>query len=134
MRIMVSLTKIKSFLEKRQLWSKFAQIPFFEHLCSLKEWWRHDHESYSWIMKNNNLNQDLTTAEKRKIWNSGPREKSVFYNFETFFQEFWYGYGILKCKSSMLAEYSDIFKSIFWDLWTYFLTFSDTFQDISGPS
>ena len=96
MRIMVSLTKIKPFLEKKQLWSKFAQIPFIEHLCSLEEWWRHDHESYSWVMKNDNLNQDLATAEKIKIWNSGPREKSVFYNFETFFQEFWYGYGILK--------------------------------------
>ena len=76
-RIMVSLTKIKLFLEKKQLQSNEAEIPFFEQLRSLKEWWRHDDESYLWLIKmklrtNDNLNdswngKDLTWWHKREI-------------------------------------------------------------------
>ena len=61
-------------------------------------------------MINTNLQkiQDLATAEKkRKIWNSWIQKnlkESVFYNFETLFQEFWYDYGIRNLFSSQFSN------------------------------
>ena len=73
-RIIVWLTKIKFFLEKKQLQSNEAEIPLFEQLRSLKEWWRHDDESYLWLIKNETSNKHLTTAETGKILHYGIRD------------------------------------------------------------
>ena len=116
MRNMVILTMIKPVLENKQLQSNSARSAFFEHLCSTKEWWRHDDESYSWPIKNESLNQHLTTAKKESSKIVGSERNRCFKILRLFSREFCYGYSILNGKS-WKTDTTNFPKLLFYGLW-----------------